>query len=67
MPSLRAYYTELVDRALKTAAQSAILVIGADQFNVIHVAWPEVAGFAAGGAALSVLTTLAQRGVFGRE
>lgn len=65
MRRLRDYYTEVVDRAFRTACQSAILVIGADQFNVVSVDWAEVAGFAGGGAVLSLLTTFAVRGFRG--
>jgi hypothetical protein len=46
-------------RGVRTAAQSAILTIGADQFNIIAVDWATIGGFAAGGFALSVLTSLA--------
>lgn len=46
------------ERAAKTAAQAAVLVIGADQFNAIAVDWPEVGGFALGGAILSYLTSV---------
>ena len=53
------FWQAVAERAVKTAAQSAVLVIGADQFNVIHVDWLEVAGFAGGGAVLSVLTSVA--------
>lgn len=67
MSNLRDYYTETVDRAAKTAAQSALLVLAADQVNVIAVDWPEVGGFALGGAVLSLLTTLTQRGLSGRK
>ena len=55
----RAFWQAALERSIKTAAQSAILVIGADQVNVIAVDWPEVAGFAAGGLILSVLTSVA--------
>lgn len=64
---MKRYYTELVDRAVKTAAQSAALVLGADVVNALDADWRLVAGMAAGGAVLSVLTTLGQRGLFGRE
>lgn len=47
------------ERAAKTAAQSAILVIGADQINAFTANWGDVAGFAAGGAVLSLLTSVA--------
>jgi hypothetical protein len=46
------------ERAVKTAAQSAILVIAADQVNALTVAWVEVGGFALGGAVLSLLTSI---------
>lgn len=67
MKKFRDYWTETVDRAAKTAAQSAVLVIGADQVNALDADWRLVAGFAAGGAVLSVLTTIGQRGLTGRE
>ena len=67
LEKVKAYYTELVDRATKSAAQAAILALGADQLNVLDADWKVVGGFAAGGAILSVLTNLGQRGLFGRE
>ncbi len=48
-----------IERACKTAAQAALLVIGADQLNVMTADWGTVAGFAAGGAVLSLLTSYA--------
>lgn len=62
---IRKYYTDMVDRAVRTAAQAALLVLGADQVNVVEVGWPDVAGFAAGGFVLSVLTTLVVGGLSG--
>jgi len=50
---------DVVERAVKTAAQAALLVIGADQANVLTLDWQNVAGFAGGGFVLSVLTSLA--------
>lgn len=55
----RAFWTAALERAIKTGGQSAILAIGADQFNVIAVNWAEIAGFAGGGVALSLLTSIA--------
>ena len=52
------FWKATAERAISTAAQSALLVLGADQINVITVTWPEVAGFAAGGAVLAVLKAL---------
>ena len=54
-----------LERAVKTAAQAAILVIGADQFNVFILDWVGLAGFAAGGFVLSVLTSVATAGIGG--
>ena len=53
------FLTAALERATKTAAQSAILVLGADQVNVLSVTWPEVGGFALGGFVLSFLTSVA--------
>jgi len=63
---IRKYYTDMIDRATRTAAQVAVLMIGADTFNIIAVDWLEIGCFAAGGAALSVLTTIGQRGLLDR-
>lgn len=50
---------DLIERAVKTAAQTALTVLGADQLNVLHVDWETVAGLSGGAALLSVLTSLA--------
>ena len=54
-----AFWKATAERAISTGAQSALLVIGADQINVISVDWPVIAGFAAGGAVLTVIKALA--------
>jgi hypothetical protein len=66
---MRRYYTELVDRATKTAAQAAVLSIGVEsaQANAFAIDWLLMGGMALGGFALSVLTTVGQRGLFGRS
>jgi len=53
------FWKAAAERAVKTAAQSALLVIGADQVNAVAVDWAEVGGFAAGGLVLSLLFSLA--------
>lgn len=55
----RLFWRDAAERALSTAAQSALLVIGADQFNALTLDWQNLAGFAAGGAVLSLLKSLA--------
>lgn len=64
----RNYYTELADKAAKTAAQSAVLSIGVEsaQVNGLAVDWALMAGMALGGAVLSLLTNVAQRGILGK-
>lgn len=64
MPT-RAYWLAVLERAVKTAAQSALLVVGADQINAMHAAWGDVFGFAVGGFVLSVLFSLASTGLGG--
>jgi hypothetical protein len=61
----KAYLLAVLERAVKTAAQSALLVIGADQLNALSANWGDVGGFAAGGFVLSVLTSLATSGLGG--
>lgn len=58
----RAFWRDAAERAAKTAAQAAILAIGADQVNALTVGWVDVLGFAAGGLALSLLTSIASAG-----
>lgn len=61
----KAYALAVLERAVKTAAQSALLVFGADQLNAMNASWADAAGFAAGGFALSILTSLATSGFGG--
>ena len=58
----RAYLLAILERATKTAAQAALLFIGAEQLDAFHADWADVAGFAAGGFVLSVLTSVASSG-----
>lgn len=74
MPAMRrtllttAFWLDALERAVKTAAQSAMLVLGADKLDVVSTewtTWSTVLGFAAGGALLSVLTSVASAPVAG--
>ena len=58
----RAYALAVLERAVKTAAQAALLVFGADQLDAMNASWADAFGFAAGGFVLSVLTSLATSG-----
>lgn len=61
----RAYLLAVLERATKTAAQSALLVLGADQINALNASWGDVGGFALGGFVLSILTSVATSGFGG--
>lgn len=53
------FWKAAAERAIKTAAQSLLLAIGAAQgFDLFHLDWANALGAAAGGALLSVLTSI---------
>lgn len=60
----RAFWLDAIERALKSAAQGAMLAAGQDVVSVDLFAadWRNVAGMAAGMAALSILTSVASAG-----
>lgn len=47
------------ERAVKTAAQTTIAVLGAAQLDVFTADWRQAAGVGLGGAVLSLLTSIA--------
>ena len=53
------FWQVTVDRAIRTAAQTAVVLLGAGPLDVLTVAWRDVASLSAGAATLSVLTSLA--------
>lgn len=53
------FWKAAAERAIKTAAQALLLAIGAAQgFDLFHLDWVNALGAAAGGALLSILTSL---------
>ena len=46
-------------RAVKTAAQVGVLLIGTDVFSIVALDWPYILGCMAGGFVLSMLTSVA--------
>jgi hypothetical protein len=52
------FWKATAELAVRGAASAAILSIGAEQINALTTNWVTVGGFAAGGAALSVLWSL---------
>ena len=63
----RFFWISTLERALKSAAQSALLVVGAGQFDALSADWQMVASFAGGGALLSLLASVASSQVAGDE
>jgi hypothetical protein len=60
------FVSDVLERAGKTAAQAALLELGgenAGHLNALAVHWQPVVGFAAGGAILSILFSLASQKV----
>jgi len=56
----RTFWLDATERAVKTAAQSALLAVGADKvLDVMAADWANIGAFAAGGAVLSLLTSVA--------
>lgn len=56
----RTFWLDTAERAIKTAAQSALLVFGQDAvgFDVFSAGLSNTIGFAIGGAVLSILTSI---------
>lgn len=59
------FWRDAAERAGKTAAQSAILALGGGAANVLTLDWLTLGGAAAGGALLSLLTSVASLKVTG--
>lgn len=53
------FWLDLIERALKTAAQFALVAVGGNLTNVWDVDWKVLLGTVAAGAFTSVLTSLA--------
>lgn len=64
---MKPYLLDLTDRAVRTAAQTAVAMIGADAFDVLSADWQSLAAVSAGAALVSALTTIAARGLLGRN
>lgn len=46
-------------RAIKTAAQFGVVLVGSDMVNIVSLDWPYILGCMASGAVVSLLTSLA--------
>lgn len=55
----KAWLYDATERALKTAAQTAVTLIGQDKlFDVLELSWGAIGGTALGAALLSVLSSV---------
>lgn len=60
MLTSKAFWASAIERAVKTLAQTAIAVIGTEQFiSAVDVNWTEVGGIALLAGVLSILTSIA--------
>jgi hypothetical protein len=53
------FWKAVTERALKSAAQAVVLVVGASQFDWLNANWSSIGVSALAAAGLSVLTSLA--------
>ncbi len=63
----KVFWRDAAERAVATAAQASLAVVGADWFNLLQVDFAAVLGTAAGGAFLSLLKALAARKIGDQE
>ena len=54
-----------LERSIKTAAQTALALVGAGALNVLTADWQQIVGVSVGAAVLSILTSVASAGVSG--
>jgi len=54
----KTFWAAAGERAVKSAAQTLLLLFGGDGLNLLQLDWPTVLGLAAGAAVLSVLTSM---------
>ncbi len=57
------FWISALERSVKTAAQTAVALIGAEAFDVLTADWQELAAVSAGAAFVSVLTSVASANI----
>jgi len=60
-----AFWAAVAERAVKTAAQTLAVTLGAGAFDVLTVPWQAALSMSAGAAVVSVLTSIASAGMTG--
>lgn len=61
------FVRETIERAIKSAGQAAVLVLGAGRVNALDLDWRTFAGFVAGAVILSLATSAASFGFGPRD
>lgn len=61
------FWRHAAERAVKTAAQTAVALVGAGAVDVLAVDWQQVGSVSAGAALVSVLTSVASAGASGDD
>ena len=59
MDALKNWAIAALVRAIKSAAQAGVMLIGADTVSIVSIDWPLILGGMATMAVLSILTSLA--------
>jgi len=59
----KTFFRQLLERAVKTAAQSALALIVAAHFDWFHADWKSIAGTIATATVASILTSLASNSI----
>ena len=63
----RAFWKAAAERAVKTAAQTAVVLLGADMVDVLSLDWVNIASLSAGAALVSGLTSIASDAVTAQD
>lgn len=63
----KVFWRDTFERMCSTAAQAALLVLGADAIDALRADWETVGGFALGGAVLALLKALGAKQIGDRQ
>lgn len=64
---MKAYLTDLTDRAVRTVCQSAAALLVADGTGLLDTDWVTIVSVAGMAGVVSLLMNVAQRGITGRD
>lgn len=64
---MKKFLLDMAERAVKTAAQTAIATFGGSAVDLLHFEWAQSLGVTLGAAVLSILTSLASLRIGGNK